>query len=471
MKNAFFERAVQASYAAMTAGRFAIAALFALPPLCTTGVALADESLGTIEIHAHLESHRHIEMTRPRLAPPAIDVAKLPEDAREAYTQMNFFESRLSRGLAAVHAAGEHTEGPALMDYRARGGQARLRLRLALEAEKSTLGADAWLLLGLLELQTGPSRNAEARAAFTQATARGGHTDAGLHARLLEAEMAIDAGDRENARTGLETLVAHAPAGTLRAYALAALGDAARGTEDAARHYARALPEADPALRSYLLFSSVNAEIESHPREALRMATELLASDDEAIAARIAPVLGDLLYDAADPAGDSLPATLPPERAARALLAAGDVAAQKGPRVWTEHAYQAAEARVAPASPLAAEAKQKLDAVTRSNAPILDLRGWMTWVGERCGSRVFAAQTGTRAALDVIVRRVRTGPPRIVARGRDRTPLEEAFEQCIEEPLPDMPTLPAAATYIMTMRLYPPAATDPAAHTTEHEHR
>lgn len=425
-------------------------------------------ALGTLEVHGTRVVPPAVLVMREPPAVPEPPLARLPQAARASYVERQRAAAERTHIVAAMRARGVSGAmyGPTLRDLVRREETARSRLRRTLEQSNATLTGEGWLLLAELRLEELNERDstdgaelstaalAPARAAYAQAAARGGTSEMALWARLREAALAANVGNLAAAQSGLDVVIANAPRGPLRATALVERADLDGGPL-AAGLYARALTEgADGPLRAYVRFATMLASRFSDPTASCEAGVSILGEGDDATAELAAPVVGELLVRTGDLEGFSLPVSLAPDRAARALLAASEIALGAGERAWAELALQAAAGR-APNSPSVRAASARLAALTAAEAPPREtVSQWLVRQATRCQSDVLSAGTaGTTGDLDVLVRRQR-GVARVVARVRPGAGIGVArFERCIEGVLPDPPALDSSTTYQGALRL------------------
>ncbi len=401
-------------------------------------------------------------------SPPDADtLAALPRRAREAWQE---------RARAGVERAGIErairergltttTQGPTHRAVIERERAAQARLLRTLERMGAALTPGGWLLLAELRRAEGfglrargdgdPAPSfAAARTAYAQAAATGGSTPPGLWARLRESTLAAELGDAASARSGLAVVVANAPVGPVRAAALAEQAALSSGAT-AARLYARALAEgADAPLRAQIRVASFVAERFSDPAGARATGLAILAEPDDTAAALAAPLVGELLVRTGDPAGASLPAEIPAERAARVLAAAAEAAVAAGESAWADAAWKAITER-APGTPAATEAAGRRAALAAQPAGRPEsVAQWLTRQATRChGDALSASDQPVTGELDVMVRRLR-GTARIVARARPGASSGTArFKRCLEGPLPDVPSLDSSTLHHGAVRL------------------
>jgi|GEM_PF-6653624 len=419
-------------------------------------------ALGTLDVRGTAPTVLPVVVVRPSPTAPEPTLDALPAAARPLYVAGRAAEAerlQIQRAMVARGVA-RTAEGPTLRAIIARENLARSRLRRALEHGAATLGAEGWLVLGDLRRAEAYDRHANeqsvptpaelsgARDAYIQAAALGGTSTTGLWARYGESELAMLADDATIARSALAVVIANAPAGTLRATALALQAE----LSDDPRLLARAAAEgADAPLRAYIRFASMLAERFRDPIAARDAGIAILAEGDDATAERTAAIVGELLVRTGDPSGASLPATIAADRAIRALVAASDAAQALAEPSWAEMALRAAVAR-APNSAAARAAAARISADAASTRETV--AQWLQRQANRChGDALVVDPRETTGELDVLVRRQR-GVVRVVARVRPGAGRGAArFERCIEGALPDPPALDATTMYQGALRL------------------
>jgi hypothetical protein len=426
--------------------------LASLPSLAHAG---PPEVFEPIEIRGTRPAGNAVALEAAHATPPPPDaetLAGLPRTARDAWTERGRAVAEREGIERAMREQGITTtaQGPTLRAVIAREESAQARLAGALERRGGSLTPGGWLLLGELrraEAMTLRARGgdadpapvlAAARTAYAQAAATGGNTPAALWARLREGTLAAELGDVVNARSGLAVVIANAPVGPIRAAALVELAGLSTGAT-AARLYARANAEgADDALRARIRVAAFVASRFSDPTGARATGIGILAEPSDAAATLAIPLVGELLVRTGDPAGNSLPATLPAERVARTLAAAAEAAIAANEPEWADLAWKALGER-APQSPLAAEAATRRAALAAQRPARPEaFVAWLTRQATRChGDAIAASDQPVTGTFDVMVRRVR-GALRVIVRARGNATAGGArFDRCLEGTVPD----------------------------------
>ena len=445
-----------------------VIALCSLPALPRAALAGPPVAFGTLEVRGTRATQPWVMAMRSRPTVPTPTVEQLPEAARAPYReqQQAAAQRALIEAEMRAHGGSGATQGPTLRDLVRREQAARGRVRRALERTGAALTAEGWLLLAELRLEDADDHRSSAdgalpaaevavvRAAYAQAAALGGTRPTGLWARFRESALAADTGDLATAQTALTVVVANAPPGALRAAALVQQGDLEGGPR-AAPLYARAVAEgADAPLRAYVRYATMLAARYADPTAAREAGASILAEGDDATAELAVPVVGELLLRTGDLSGTSLPGSIAPERAARALVAASDAALAAGERAWAELALRTASER-APNTASGRAAATRLATLSAQPATAAEtVPRWLVRQAARCQSDSLTVDASSSTGdFDVLVRRQR-GTARVVARVRPGAGAGAArFERCLEGPLPDPPALDGSTIYQGAIRL------------------
>ena len=419
-------------------------------------------SLGVLEINATPPPVRTAQAFRHSPARPAVVLARLPATAHAPYLahEQAVRESAEIQRAMAEHGVPREMIGPTLREIEERVRTSWAQVHRALERDAGSLSADGWLLLADLRTTQASERAdgdvgaaevdhwAGARLAYTQAAALGGMSDVGLFARYRVCEIELRVGDVASARTGIAVVIANTSSGAFHARALAFLAEL-DGAPASGPIFARALGEgADAELRAFINFGIMIEHRVDDPEAARNARVSVLGDGDDTRAAEAAPTVGELLVRTADPAGTSLPATLAPDRATRALVAAGEAALALGERSWAELALQAAVDRASNSASGVAAATRLATLRAETAAPPEPVARWLARQATRCHSGV--RDTGY---YDTYVRR-RQGVIRVVARPRPGVSIgARDYERCIEGALPDLATIDRSTVYLATLRV------------------